>query len=162
MTSKREIKPIEWVRYQDEQGKRFWWHPDDEPPANGTQVEDDDFSVNTMLRVRLDPGVDLFGNRYDELSVLWSEMQCCNFLLAHGIDSEGRYTEQRLSVNLLPQHSTAHGYFYCRDDDYMKAAIDELVNRKILVPTGKKAPSGFIEIPLFRFMPIEAAHELQH
>ena len=168
MTMKREIKPIEWLRYENAAGQRFWWHPDDEPPAHGTLITDDEFGSDTMLRVKLDPPIEHGGCVFDELSVLWSESQCCNFLLTHGVvtkegDPEhGLPEEMRVSVNLLPYHSTSHGYFYCRDDDFNEPFIRELCKRKILEPTGKTAPSGFIEIPLFRFTPIEKAHELQH
>lgn len=154
----REIKNIEWLRYQDASGRRFWWHPDDEPPKDGTLITDEDFGSDTMLRVRLDPPIEHGSCVFDELSVLWSELQCCNFLLAHGVvrsnDAEnGRPEEMRVSVNLLPYHSTAHGYFYCRNDDFNKPFIRELCKRELLVPTGRTAPSGFIEIPLFRFTP---------
>lgn len=159
---KRKIEPIEWHRYQDEDGTRFWWHPDDDPPAKGTLMgpDTDDWSATTMLRVRLDPPIKLYSCTFDELSVVWSERQCCNFLLAHGVDERNNYEEMRVSVNLLPYHSTAHGYFYCRDEDFNEEFVRELTRREILKPTGQAAASGFITIPLFRFTPIEKAHEL--
>ena len=162
---KREIKSTEWLRYERPDGERFWWHPDDKPPAEGSLLtidgpDPEDWTVSTMLRVRLDPPVDLYGCRFDELTVIWSEKQCCNFLLAHGIDSEGNQIEQRLSTNLSPQYTTANGYFYCREDDHIAQVIAELKSRKILEPTGKHAESGFLAIPLFRFTPIEYAQPI--
>jgi hypothetical protein len=154
MTTKREIEPIDWIRYQTEDGKRLWWHPDDEPPTEGKVIEDDCFSSIVTLRYRLDPTLNMFDYCFDELYVLWSDRQCCYFLLAYGVDNSGEPEELRISVNLLPRYSTSNGFFYCRDEDFTAPLVRELCNREILKPTGKTASSGFIEIPMFRFTPI--------
>jgi hypothetical protein len=146
-----------WGRYEDKCGNRFWRQPDDKPPTEGKIVEDADFSMNPLTRYRPDPPLDLYGNRFDELVVGWSYLQCCTFLAANGIDSEGNPLELRLSVNLGPRRSAAPGYFCCRDDAaaYEAPLIDEMRKRKLLEPTGIHAESGFRDIPLFRFTPFE-------
>jgi len=168
---KREIEPTEWLRFADGDGNRTWVHPDD--VADFERMSGDGGCLyvrlsagnvereaevrpapsKTTMRYRLDPPVELSLCSYDELFIVWSEMQSCSFLVAYGTTPHGEPDELRVSVNLIETESP-YGNFYCRDEDYKEQFITELVERHILIPTGKRFGSGLITIPMFEFAPL--------
>lgn len=167
----REIEPTEWLRFADGDGVRTWVHPDDVPdferrsgdggclyvrlPTDAVEREAEvrPAPSRVTMRYRLDPPAELSLCSYDELFVLWSDIQNCSFLVAYGTTPEGDPDELRISVNLFDQ-ATPHGCFFCRDEDYKEQFIAELIERGILVKTIRREGSGHITIPMFRFSPM--------
>jgi hypothetical protein len=170
-TPKREIELTEWLRFADGDGKRTWVHPDDVPDferqsgdggclyvrLNTNKVEKEaevrPAPSRVTMRYKLDPPVELSLCSYDELFVVWSDMHSCSFLVAYGETPEGDPDELRISVNLFSE-ATPHGCFFCRDEDYKEQFVAELIERQILMPTGRRDNSGHITIPMFRFSPM--------
>jgi len=141
-------KEVEWQVWKGSNGQLFFWHPDDEPPQNSTQM--DEFKPGKTGTLELKPKLELQHGVLHRLDLVWSGHQSCYFLRARGVDNDGMPLGERVSVNLLPDYSPAWGYLYCQTNDYRKVMVAALVDRGILVPTEHEVKSEFIQIPLFK------------
>jgi hypothetical protein len=89
--------------------------------------------------------------QFDSLELVDSPVQGCEFLIAHGVDSDGLPCEERVSTN-LKSHMQTPNHVFVRTDDHHAELVAELLDRGLLKKTGHEQQSGFCSIPLMEVM----------
>lgn len=107
--------------------------------------------VNKNERFKLERPIRLLSLEFDELELVDSPVQNCEFLLAYGVDNDGLPCEARISTNLKSLMQTPN-HVFVRTDDHNSEIVAEMLDRGLIRKTGHEQPSGFCSIPLMEVL----------